>query len=90
MPAAPQCLFAGISIRGTGCGEKNKEQDAQRRGLGKRIRNRVFKGMDWGKEQGTGCSMTLTFGRKKEVGEVSERNVTGIQGEIGRNSGNGD
>ena len=51
VPAAPQCLFAGISIRDTGCGEKNKEQDAQRRGLGKRIRNRVFSAVDWGKKE---------------------------------------
>ena len=45
--------------------------------VGKRTRNRMFNDTDFRKE-------------KKEVGEVSERNVTGIQGKIGRNSGNGD
>ena len=40
----------------TGCskawiGEKNKEQDAQRRGLGKRTRNRMFNDTDFRKEK---------------------------------------
>lgn len=42
----------------------------------------MFSGVYWGKEQGTGF-----LKREKKVGEVSERNVTGIQGRIDRNSG---
>lgn len=88
--------LAGISIRDTGCGGNRMFSVGD---WGKR--NRIFGVVDLGKEQGTGCSVEWIgekskkpdvqwrwfLERKREVGEVSERNVTGIQGRIDRNSG---